>query len=102
MNTLSLFQEWSSVQNVRSEMRNKFEQIGDRLSTVDQIMQKLTQLERMMLQMTQQGNGGHTPSTMPMGSLMVLNDSQMAHLESPAMPVTRSVSWSEHQDAWQR
>ena len=82
-------------------MRNKFEQIGDRLSTVDQIMHKLTQLEKMIIQMNPIGTGGHTPSTVPMGSLMVLNDSQMTQLESPN-PVTRSVSWSERPEAWQR
>ncbi|VDL85076.1 unnamed protein product [Nippostrongylus brasiliensis] len=89
--------DWSSLNNIRSEMRSKFEVIHDRLLVVDQISSRLQNLERLLIQMNQ-SHGGHTPSTMPASSLMVLNESGGSHLESPSNYVARSVSWN--QDNW--
>ncbi|CAI4222992.1 unnamed protein product [Auanema sp. JU1783] len=94
--------EWSSLSNVRSEMRTKFDLIGERLTTVDSINNRLQNLERLILTMVQNDRGGHTPSTIPMGSTMQLNESGMSHLECPSNVVSRSVSWSENQEGWQK
>ncbi|KIH61430.1 cyclic nucleotide-binding domain protein [Ancylostoma duodenale] len=102
--------DWSSLNNLRSEMRSKFEVIHDRLGVVDQISSRLQNLERLLMQMShshgvavnnnmgENASGlGHTPSTMPIGSLMVLNESGGSHLDTGNL-VARSVSWN--QDNW--
>ncbi|EPB78175.1 cyclic nucleotide-binding domain protein [Ancylostoma ceylanicum] len=102
--------DWSSLNNLRSEMRSKFEVIHDRLGVVDQISTRLQNLERLLIQMShshgamvndnmgENASGlGHTPSTMPIGSLMVLNESGGSHLDTGNF-VARSVSWN--QDNW--
>ncbi|KAK6053338.1 cyclic nucleotide-binding domain protein [Cooperia oncophora] len=88
--------EWTSLNNVRSEMRSKFEVIHDRLGTVDQINSRLQNLERLLMQMIQ-NQDGRTPSTMPAGSLMVLNASNLGG--SASNFVERSVSWNQ-EESW--
>ncbi|KAK5971753.1 Cyclic nucleotide-binding domain-containing protein, partial [Trichostrongylus colubriformis] len=90
--------DWTSLNNVRSEMRSKFEVIHDRLGMVDQISSRLQNLERLLIQMMQ-NQGGHTPSTMPAGSLMVLNESGGNYLGSSGNFVARSVSWNQD-ESW--
>ncbi|GMS80307.1 hypothetical protein PENTCL1PPCAC_2482 [Pristionchus entomophagus] len=96
--------EWSSLSNLRCEMKNKFDVIGDRLGLVEQLNVRMQNIERLLTNLNRsQHGGGTTPSTIPVGSYNVLND-QMDHLESPANLVSRSVSWSEQNEGtvWQR
>uniref|UniRef100_A0A7I4Z0N3 Potassium voltage-gated channel protein eag n=1 Tax=Haemonchus contortus TaxID=6289 RepID=A0A7I4Z0N3_HAECO len=86
--------DWVSLNNIRSEMRSKFEVIHDRLGMVDQINSRLQNMERLLMQFMQ-NRGGHTPSTMPATSMMVLNETSGSHLESPGNFVARSVSWNQ-------
>ncbi|KAK6756729.1 hypothetical protein RB195_014890 [Necator americanus] len=88
--------DWSSLSNIRSEMRSKFDIIHDRLAVVDQISSRLQNLERLLIQMGHI-QGGQTPSTLPVGSLMVLNESGGSHLDAGHC-VARSASWN--QDNW--
>uniref|UniRef100_A0A0N4VSC8 Cyclic nucleotide-binding domain-containing protein n=1 Tax=Haemonchus placei TaxID=6290 RepID=A0A0N4VSC8_HAEPC len=84
--------DWVSLNNIRSEMRSKFEVIHDRLGMVDQINSRLQNMERLLII---GDNGCHTPSTMPATSMMVLNETSGSHLESPGNFVARSVSWNQ-------
>ncbi|KAF8386411.1 egl-2 [Pristionchus pacificus] len=96
--------EWSSLSNLRCEMKNKFDVIGDRLGLVEQLNVRMQNIERLLINLNRNHHGGGaTPSTIPVGSYNVLND-QMDHLESPANLVSRSVSWSEQNEGtvWQR
>ncbi|ETN69680.1 cyclic nucleotide-binding domain protein [Necator americanus] len=53
--------DWSSLSNIRSEMRSKFDIIHDRLAVVDQISSRLQNLERLLIQMGHiQGGFFHT------------------------------------------
>nr|AAD28468.1 EAG K+ channel EGL-2 [Caenorhabditis elegans] len=91
--------EWSSLSNIKTEMKSKFDIIGERLTIIEQINSRLALLERVLI-----GNNGgaNTPSTMPVGSFSALNESGN-RLTLDAAPVARSVSWSEqHQPHWQR
>ncbi|KAK6016521.1 hypothetical protein OSTOST_17996 [Ostertagia ostertagi] len=105
--------DWTSLNNVRSEMRSKFEVIHDRLGMVDQINSRLQNLERLLIQMVQ--NQGGTDEIrknsdefsvqvtlhlhLPAGSLMILNETSGSHLESPGNFVARSVSWNQD-ESW--
>ncbi|VDK46786.1 unnamed protein product [Cylicostephanus goldi] len=88
--------DFSSLHNLRSEMRSKFEIIHDRLAVVDHINSRLQNLERLLIQMNQH-HGGSTSSTLPVGSFMGLNESGGSHLETGGF-VARSASWN--QDNW--
>ncbi|KHJ84427.1 hypothetical protein OESDEN_15859 [Oesophagostomum dentatum] len=88
--------DWTSLHNLRSEMRSKFEIINDRLGVVEQISSRLQNMERLLLQMNH-NHGGSTASTIPVGSLMVLNESGGTHLDTGNY-VARSASWN--QDNW--
>ncbi|CAD6193375.1 unnamed protein product [Caenorhabditis auriculariae] len=95
--------EWSSLSNLKTEMKSKFDSIGERLVVVDQINSRLQNLERMLMNISMQQHGATTPSTVPLGSLNALNESNgMARLGIDSVPVSRSVSWSEQQNNWQR
>ncbi|GMR59024.1 hypothetical protein PMAYCL1PPCAC_29219 [Pristionchus mayeri] len=96
--------EWSSLSNLRCEMKNKFDVIGDRLGLVEQLNVRMQNIERLLTNLNRSHHGGGTtPSTNPVGSYNILNE-HMDHLESPANLVSRSVSWSEQNEGtvWQR
>ncbi|CAJ0939151.1 unnamed protein product, partial [Mesorhabditis belari] len=88
--------EWSSMAHLRGELNNRFNEVNEKLVTVDLILQRMANLERILL--TPQIRVG-TPSTIAIGSFQGdLNDSN--YLSSPGNLVQRSVSWSEQQSAW--
>ncbi|KAJ1348493.1 hypothetical protein KIN20_003805 [Parelaphostrongylus tenuis] len=86
----------TSLTNIRSEMRSKFDSINEKLNIVEQINSRLQTLERLILQM-KNSQGGHTPSTLPAGSFMVLNEPGGSQLEC-SDTFARSASWN--QDNW--
>ncbi|KAE9415870.1 hypothetical protein Angca_006949 [Angiostrongylus cantonensis] len=86
----------TSLTNIRSEMRSKFDLINDKLSVVEQINSRLLTLERLIIQM-RNSPGGHTPSTLPANSFMVLNEPGGSQLEV-SDTFARSASWN--QDNW--
>ncbi|CAB3397957.1 unnamed protein product [Caenorhabditis bovis] len=90
--------EWSSLSNIRTEMKSKFEIIGERLGAIEQVNNRLANIEKILAL----NAGVATPSTIPAGSFTNLNESNN-RLSIDTQPVARSVSWSEqHQQQWQR
>ncbi|CAI5453392.1 unnamed protein product [Caenorhabditis angaria] len=92
--------EWSSLSNIRTEMKSKFDVIGERLGVIEQINSRLANLERLL---NSNANGATTPSTIPVGSSFTALNESHNRLTLDPPPVARSVSWSEQQaPQWQR
>ncbi|PAV61446.1 hypothetical protein WR25_01783 isoform A [Diploscapter pachys] len=85
--------EWSSLSNVRSEMKNKFDVINDRFAAVETINARLSNLEKLLTQALQLPPEARTPSTLPAGGSALNVFTGGDSLASPA--VQRSISWSE-------
>ncbi|CAJ0581870.1 unnamed protein product, partial [Mesorhabditis spiculigera] len=89
--------EWSSMAQLRSDVNNRLNELNEKMVTVDLILQRMSNLERILLSPQGRDLAG-TPSTLPASSFQGgLNGSYLA---SPANLVQRSVSWSEQQPGW--